>query len=247
MKALLERLTWVKIVEGSLLIILGILIAVLGGLYQEELSNVLAICIAVFLFVDGLITLASFWLDPKANFNFTAVLGCLFITIGVVLCVISREDLISTLLTLIVAIMLLTVGGVYLVKAIIQIVIKAPLGWILVNFLIAVSGITLGIISLYYFQESLKITFILIGIAVTVLGVLDLTFAIIKYRNKKKEGPIKPDIAMETDGENQSPNKIVEGKVKKRKGRKPKQISMDDNASSLDKEDKKDDKIVDEQ
>lgn len=216
MKSLLERLTWVKIVEGILLILLGVLIAVLGGLYSgnDTIGTALAICVAVFLFIDGLLTLFGFLLDPKSNFSFTTILGCLFITIGVVICINTSGQGVAELISMFVAVLLLTSGIVYLIKGCIQISIKAPVGWVLINFIIALLGIVLGTISIIYHEEALSIVFIIIGIAVAVLGVIDLIFAVIKYRNKLKEAAVKPEVAAESvNGE----TIIIDGDVKEKK------------------------------
>lgn len=234
MKTLLARLTWVKIVEGSLLIVLGLLVGIIGGIKPLELSSALFICIAIFLFIDGIVTLIGFILDPKTNFSLSAIIGALFIAIGIVLCVPNAQDAINQIITVFVGGMLLATGAAYLTKSIMQCVYKAPIGWILINFLITAGCIALGVVSLVFYSQdpessktTMMVIYIILGTSITVLGIFDLIFAIQTHKLKQQESAVKGE---------QSETKIVDdemiivdGKVKakKKRERKAKRLNME--------------------
>ncbi len=231
MKTLLARWAWVKIVEGILLIILGLLVGIIGGIYSETLSQALSIVIAVFLFIDGGITLFALIVDPKKNFSLSIVFGALFIAIGVVLCSDAGQEAVKNILAIFVACMLLTVGGTYAFKAIVNIVYKGPVGWIIIHILIALAGLGLGITSLIYRDESLSVIYIVLGTALTVLGIFDIILAVDQMKKEKEKGPAKPEV-VESEPFDASNNEIVEAKTKTRK-RKKKEITSDETPKEL--------------
>ncbi len=231
MKTLLARLTWVKIVEGTLLIILGLLVGIIGGIKPLDLSSALFICIAIFLFIDGIVTLISFVLDPKANFSLSAIIGALFIAIGIVLCVPSAQLAINQIITVFVGGMLITTGAAYLAKSISQCIFKAPIGWILINFLVTIICIALGVVSLVFYAKdtssevTLMVIYIILGTSITVLGIFDLFFAIQTHKAKLKSESIKPD-QTQNDEVKDSDKIIIDGEVKTSKRKRSKKVKV---------------------
>ena len=100
MKTLLARWSWIRLVEGILLIIVGLLIAILGGIDPSGMTKALSIVIAVFLFLDGGITLFGYVVNPTKNFSLECIISAVLIAFGVVLCTdvgqISLSGIIST-------------------------------------------------------------------------------------------------------------------------------------------------------
>ena len=254
MKSLLERITWVKIVEGSLLVVLGILVGVLGGLNTTKMINALSICIAIFLFIDGLINTITFLLNPKQNFSVQALLGCAFITFGVLLCLHVWDGGMAELIAFFVAIMLLTAGGIYLIKSLIQISIKEPWGWVIINLLIAALGISLGTVAVVYASKGdaqfMQSVFIILGIAIAVLGVVELIFAINKYYLNKKPTSTKDE---EKEAKTTNKKKVIKGEIKKEKEpkklthKKVKELPLETKEKEVEEEqDDTDDDVVEE-
>ena len=140
----------------------------------------------------------------------------------------------NQIITVFVGGMLLATGAAYLTKSIMQCVYKAPIGWILINFLITAGCIALGVVSLVFYSQdpessktTMMVIYIILGTSITVLGIFDLIFAIQTHKLKQQESAVKGE---------QSETKIVDdemiivdGKVKakKKRERKAKQLNME--------------------
>ncbi len=229
MKTLLARWSWVKIVEGILLILLGLLVGILGGIDRENMTQALSIVIAIFLFIDGGITLFALIVDPKKNFSLSIVFGALFIAIGVVLCTDVGQQSVQNILAMFVATMLLTAGAAYLIKSIVHIYYKRAIGWIILDMLIALIGIGLGVACIIYREaEAINVIYIILGTAITVLGIFDIILAVEEIKKRKEEGPAKPEIIEAEGVDISSQNTIVEVKTKTRKRKKVKELPLND-------------------
>lgn len=229
MKTLLSRWSWVKIVEGILLILLGLLVGILGGIDRDNMTQALSIVIAVFLFIDGGITLFAIIVDPKKNFSLSIIFGALFIAIGAVLCTDVGQQSVQNILAIFVAVILLTCGGSYLIKSIVHIYFKAALGWIILDMVIAVAGIGLGVACLIYRDaEAINIIYIILGTSITVLGIFDIILAVEELKKKKEESPAQPEVVV-TQHVDVSQNNIVEAKTKRTRKTTRKQLPMNDN------------------
>ena len=229
MKTLLARWSWVKIVEGILLILLGLLVGILGGIDRENMTQALSIVIAIFLFIDGGITLFALIVDPKKNFSLSIVFGALFIAIGVVLCTDVGQQSVQNILAIFVATMLLTAGAAYLIKSIVHIYYKRAIGWIILDMLIALIGIGLGVACIIYREaEDINVIYIILGNAITVLGIFDIILAVEEIKKRKEEGPAKPEIIEAEGVDISSQNTIVEVKTKTRRRKKVKELPLND-------------------
>lgn len=218
MKITFKRYAWLKLVEGILLALTGLLIAILGGIDPIEYKAGLSVSIAVFLFLDGLLMFITAIADKKAKFSVNIITGALFISIGVIL-ITSRIDL-NAFLLYFVASVLLAIGAGEIGKGIVQIVQKEKIIWPIINFLIAVVAITLGVLSLVFGDDvALNIIYIILGVAVVVIATAEIVLAVHTQIEKRREAV----------GQNFEPEKtvVVEAEIVKKstdKG-KPKQIA----------------------
>lgn len=190
MKNAFKRYTWIKLVEGILLALIGVLIAILGGMDPIKYKDGLSISIAVFLFIDGLLMFITAIADKKAKFSVNVITGSLFISIGVIL-ILSKINL-NDFLPYFVASVLLAIGAGEIGKGVVQVAQKEKVLWPIVNFLIAIISIILGVLCLVFKDgEALNIIYIILGIAVVVIATAEIVLAVhtsIENRREKAEG-----------------------------------------------------------
>lgn len=203
MKNAFKRYTWLKLVEGILLALIGILVAILGGIDPEQYQKGLSISVAVFLFLDGLIMFITGISDKKAKFSVNIITGSLLIAIGVVL--IASDIKLNEFLPYFVGSVLLAIGAGEIGKAIIQFSQKEKVVWPIVNLLIAVIAIVLGVLSIVYRKgNALNIIYIILGIAIVVIATAEIVLAILSHKEKrraKSEGAIDQEEVIVVDAE----------------------------------------------
>ena len=179
MKTLLSRWSWVRLIEGILLIILGLLIAILGGIDPSGLTKALSIVIAVFLFIDGGITLFGYVINPTKNFSLECIISAALISFGVILCTeIGQASLAGIISTFAISILMASALA-FLVKGIFTAYYRGPTGWIVLNFVIFALALTLGILAIIYRDTHVnQIIYIILGSGVLVVGIFDIILAV---------------------------------------------------------------------
>ena len=191
MKTLLARWSWIRVVEGILLIILGLLVAILGGIDPHGLTKALSIVIAIFLFLDGGITLFGYVINPQKNFSLECVISALFIAFGVILCTEGGQTSLGNIISTFAIAVLFSVSFAFLVKGIFTILYKGPTGWIVLNFLIFAITLALGILSIIYKEKHVnQIIYITLGSGILVVGVFDIILAVKAIKEGKAPASI---------------------------------------------------------
>lgn len=229
MKNAFKRYTWIKLVEGILLALIGVLIAILGGMDPIKYKEGLSISIAVFLFIDGLLMFITAIADKKAKFSVNVITGSLFISIGVIL-ILSKINL-NDFLPYFVASVLLAIGAGEIGKGVVQVAQKEKVLWPIVNFLIAIISIILGVLCLVFKDgEALNIIYIILGIAVVVIATAEIVLAVhtsIENRREKAEGVSRQENTVVVEAEVVSKKNEVK-QITKKKNKKEK-IETKDN------------------
>ena len=186
MKTLKEQ-SWMLFVYAALFIAIGMVEFILGIINPALAIKVVSYIVAAGLLVVGLLYIVtSLIAETKAFFKPILVLGCVAITLGVLLFV--DPFILSNYLVLFVAVLSLSLAAVLIAKAIIGIVFKYSAGWIVVYFLMAAVAITLGVLILVFQgQLTIKIIYCSIGLLVLALGVLLLIFGIKVFAKKESK------------------------------------------------------------
>jgi len=217
MKNIFKRYAWLKLVEGILLALVGILIAIFGGIDPISFGRAVSIVVAVFLFVDGTLFFGAAIADGKSKFSVNIITGAILIAIGVVLCL--NQININDFLPYFVASVLLAIGGGELIKGIVQIIHRERARWFLLNFLIAAASIALGALCIIFINEAVRnIIYIIIGISIVVVASAEIVLAILAIKeNRRKESgktAVIIDDAEIIDDKKKEPKKIT-NKTKK--------------------------------
>ena len=140
---------WMLIVYAVVLIAVGLVEFILGIVDIKRAINVVSYALACGLILIGLLhIISSLFADTKAFFKAALVLGSAAIAIGVVLIV--EPFLIAAFLIKFVAVLALSLGVVFGVKAVLAIVYKYKGGWIFLYFLFHVVSILFGVLALVY-------------------------------------------------------------------------------------------------
>ena len=191
MNSLFQKIKWLRYALGSFVIALGVLIIILACLNTGQIPNIVNIVLSVGLIILGLFLLFTVILsETHKSFTTTMVVSSVLITIGILFLVARfyvRFAIDPRLLVYLIAIGSLTFGTVALAKGVSLIVFKEKVSWIALMFLVAVAGITLGILALCYVGKLVQAAYIILGVSLVAIGILFIVFSIIADKKKQSE------------------------------------------------------------
>ena len=190
MNSIFQKYKWLKYLIGGFIIALGIVVIILACLNTGKVPSIINITISVGALLLGLVLLFTvLFSETHKMFTVTMVISSLLIAIGIVFLV-SRFAIHFVidpqLLVYLIAIFSLTFGVISLAKAISLIVYKEKVSWILLLFVVAALGITLGIVSLCNVGKLVQAAYIILGIALVVVGILYIVFAVLSEKKKSE-------------------------------------------------------------
>lgn len=190
MNSIFQKHKWLRYVVGSFVIALGVLIIILACLSTDQVPNIINIVLSSGLILLGVFLLCTVLLsETHKTFTTTMVVSSLLIAIGIV-CLVARFYVHFTidprLLVYFIAIGSLSFGTVALAKGVSLIVFKEKASWIALMFLIAVLGITLGIIALCFVGELVQAAYIILGVSLVAIGILFIVFSILSDKKKSE-------------------------------------------------------------
>ena len=174
---LFRKYKWLGIVFGALLIVAGILIVVFSIVNKDSVTNILAIIVAVVCFLLGaLYIVIGITISLNNFFDSSFVVGAFLVAVGVLLLI--EKSIVSEILVYTVSVALITFGTIYLIRAILYIVNKIKVSYIVVAFIIAALAITFGILALCFKGELLMVLYIIIGVLIAISGVLQIVVTV---------------------------------------------------------------------
>lgn len=183
MNSLLAKHPWMKYILGSFIVALGVLIIILGCVNPGTIPAIVNIVIASSFLVVGLILLAiALFSETHKVFTLTFIIGIAAITSGIAMLVLRFKlgFVIGTdTIVYILALLTLVLGAGALLKAISLIIFRERAILIALMFLVAVAGITLGILGLCFVPQLVTAAYIILGVALLVVGILAIVFAAI--------------------------------------------------------------------
>ncbi len=188
MNSFLLKHKWLKYLAGSFIVALGVLIIVLGCINPGTVPAIVNIVIASsFLIVGLVLLLIAIFNETHKVFTLTFIIGVAALTVGIAMLV-SRFHLGFVIgadfVVYIISLLTLVLGGAALFKAISLIVYKEKGILITLMFLVAVAGITLGILGLCFAPKLVTAAYIILGVALLVIGILAIVFAAIGTKKK---------------------------------------------------------------
>ena len=182
----LKNNKWLRILLGSLLAIAGIVIVIVSIVKGNSgVSNLVTIVCAVCCFIyAGIVIITSFVKYPRTPYPVALLIGGAFVALGVALLITHFTDALGGFIITLIPVLLIAIGALAIIKSIVILAHKDPVtNWIflMVGGIVLVAG---GIILLpdVLGHFLVDITNITIGIAIAVLGILEIILAL---ANKK--------------------------------------------------------------
>ena len=179
MNSLLEKYKWIKYLLCAFIVGLGVAVIILALVNSGKLPEIINIVLASgFLLIGVSFLIMNLLTETHKPFTVTAIVACVLITIGILLLVTRFHLNISLGTSFIVymsAILSIVVGAYSLFKAIALIVYREKVVFIIMMFVIATAAITLGILGLCYVPQLIAVSYVMLGIALVVIGFVFLS------------------------------------------------------------------------
>ena len=185
MRKLTEKYSWLQLIFGLVLVALGVLTIILAAHGEDAFDKTICIVWAVVLFVIAalIITFDVIGFTDKAEFGGLLISG---IAIGVGIFVLANQEIIRNVIATLLPYVLISIGGVLLLKTIILAVKRINFkNWILA-FILGVSFIASGIVFLCV-KDMLKVIYIVIGVLFIVLGAVEMIGYVTFLANRRAE------------------------------------------------------------
>ena len=175
MGKLFKKYKWMQLFLGCLLVIAGIVTIIIDFINATELTTVLSIIAAVVLFAFGIfIFLACLLEDRVGDFTVTMAISALMIALGVILCI--ERLLIGKVIVYFVAAAALTFGVCELIKSIVLVKYHGRTIYIVMGFIFAALGITLGILCLCLQAKALMMVYLFTGCLLIATGIVEIIY-----------------------------------------------------------------------
>ncbi len=183
MKKLAEN-KWMPIVSSALITVIGVLTFVFTLVNIGIVDQVISYSLAAALFIIGLVyILVSLIGQTVEFFSGSLILGCLSIALGIVLCIVP--NIMGAILTYFAGALLLSLGLFAIIKAVLFIVYRQKVSWIILYIVAALVCIAGGVLVFCFTGEAKVVIYCIVGAAVAVIGILGLILSI--KSAKKKE------------------------------------------------------------
>ena len=184
MRKLTEKYSWLQLVFGLVLVALGVLTIILA-VKVEKADFDKTICIVwgivLFLIAALIITFEIIGFTEKADFGGLLVSG-LFIGIGIF--ILAKQDIIRDIIATLLPYILISIGGVLLLKTIILAVKRINFKVWLLQFILGVIFVAVGIVFAVV-EEALNVIYVVIGVLFIVLGALEIVGYITFLSNRR--------------------------------------------------------------
>lgn len=189
MNSLLQKHKWMRYLIGSAIVALGVLIIILACLNLGNLFKVINIVVSVSLLIFGLAMIAiNLFQETHKAITLSTIIGALAIAMGITLLVsafalgFSLDPRIPVYLT---AIFILAFSVIALFKAISLIYYREKVALIVLMFVIATVGITLGILALCFIGQLVTANYIILGIGLVILGIIAIVMVAVDKKAKE--------------------------------------------------------------
>lgn len=228
MKKIIAKFSWVQLLLGLILVGLGVLTIVFAANGGDDFDKNVFISWAAVLFTIALTIIVVDILTFSTEAEFTGLITA-GVCIGVGIFVLANRDFIHNVITSLLPYVLISIGGVLLLKTIILAAKRVNFKDWLSIFIVSVVFLTTGIVFLCVSGLD-RVIYIVIGILLIVLGAIEVigyvTVLSQKHANKKEQQLMvkannKKKNKKEKQDEHPEDNKeVVEAK--------PKEISKED-------------------
>ena len=191
MKRILEKYQWIQLILGLILIALGVLTMIIAIDKKEDCEKTIFIVWAVVLFVISAIIIGFDLIafSKKAEFGGLITAG---ICIGIGIFVLVNRNFIQQVINTLLPYIIISIGGVLLLKTIILAVKRVNFKEWLLPFVVGVIFIASGVVFLVVDDKSF--IYIAVGILFVALGAVEIVgyITILVNRHAPAPGAIEP-------------------------------------------------------
>lgn len=186
MKRILEKYQWVQLILGFVMIALGVLTMVIAINVKDDYEKIIFIVWAAVLFLIAAIIIGFDLIafNNKAEFGGLIAAG---ICIGIGILVLANQDFISRIIRTLIPYIIISIGGVLLLKTIILAVKRVNFKEWLLPFVVGVIFIASGIVFLVI--ENISFIYVAVGILFIALGAVEIVGYITIVVNRRARSP----------------------------------------------------------
>ncbi len=186
MRKILEKYTWVQLILGFVLIALGVLTMIVAINVKDDYEKIIFIVWASVLFLIAAIIIGFDLIafNKKAEFGGLIAAG---ICIGIGILVLANQDFISRIIRTLIPYIIISIGGVLLLKTIILAVKRVNFKEWLLPFVVSVIFIASGIVFLVI--ENISFIYVAVGILFIALGAVEIVGYITILVNRRAPAP----------------------------------------------------------
>ena len=230
MRKLTAKYSWLQLVFGLVLVALGVLTIILAvKIERADFDKTICIVWSVTLFLIAALIIAFEIIGFTEQADFAGLLiSGLFIGVGIF--VLAKQDIIREVIASLLPYILISIGGVLLLKTIILAVKRVNFKVWLLQFILGVIFLATGIVFAVV-EEALNVIYVVIGVLFVVLGALELvgyiTFLANRRAEKKGGVPAKARGKKKEEPEVQPEQDVVEVEAE------PKQIEQEDEIKQI--------------
>lgn len=219
MKKLVEKFSWLQLLLGMILIAIGVLTIVLVANAKdgEDFEKTICLVWSIVLFVIGGIIVLVDVLAFSKTAEFSGLIGA-GICVGIGVFVLVNKEIISQVITTLLPYILISIGGVLLLKTLILAFKRISFKEWLLPFVLAVIFLASGIVFLCV-AEMKKVIYIFFGVLLIVLGAVEIAGYISFLANRRAQRK-----AAEANSVPDKPSR----KEKKKAKKKPEDVVFED-------------------
>ena len=191
MRKILEKFQWLQLLLGFVLIALGVLTMVIAINVEDNYEQLIFIVWAAVLFLIAAIIIGFDFIafNSKAEFGGLLAAG---ICIGIAIFVLVNKNFISQVIKTLLPYIIISIGGVLLLKTIILAVKRVNFKEWLLPFVVGVIFIASGIVFLVV--DNISFIYIAVGILFIALGAVEIVgfITIVANRHAPAPGALQP-------------------------------------------------------
>ena len=222
MKKIIDKFKWLQLLFGLVLIALGVLTIVIAVNADKDSyeKTIFIVWASVLFFIAAVIVIFDIIaFNDKAEFSALVAAG---ICVGVGIFVLPNQDFISNVVKTLIPYIIVSIGGVLLLKTIILAVKKVPFKQWLLPFVLSVIFVAAGVVFICV-KDLSNIIYIALGILFIALGAVEIIGFITVIVNKKA-----PRNDLQPVKQPKKPKKVKKKEEEEIVDATPKQIESED-------------------
>ena len=229
MRKLTEKYKWLQLVFGLVLLTLGVLTIILAVKVEDDYAKTICIVWGVVLFLVAALIITFDFIGFRDNPEFGGLIIA-GVLIGFGVFVLAKRVFIREVINSLLPYVLISVGGVLLLKTIFLAVKRVNFKVWVLPFILSVIFLSAGIIFICV-DEATRAIYVVVGVLFIVLGALEMVGFVTYFANKRamEKGnlPVKAKGKKKKEKREEQPEEVIEVEAE------PKQIEQEDDVKLI--------------